>query len=150
MYHATKAILNALRDNDKKNLNYAMSKWKKQIQLIREQYLKSLLIKQIKTSQNLKEKMNNDSKLRTALLKWRTNLISLDYLNKIKQIRKGCKLFKLGLKKIHEKDILGKVNDLAKENRKKKLLENIIKKIIPNLERYQKKKVLDTWRSKLD
>ena len=150
MYHATKAILNALRDNDKKNLNYAMSKWKKQIQLIREQYLKSLLIKQIKTSQNLKEKMNNDSKLRTALLKWRTNLISLDYLNKIKQIRKGCKLFKLGLKKIHEKDILGKVNDLAKENRKKKLLENIIKKIIPNLERYQKKKVLDTWRSKLE
>ena len=85
--------MNALRDNDKKNLNLAMSRWKKKIQLIREQYLKSLLVKQIKTSQNVKEKMNNEAKLRAALLKWRANLISLDYLNKIKQIRKGCNLF---------------------------------------------------------
>ena len=54
----------------------------------------------------MKEKMNNEAKLRAALLKWRANLISLDYLNKIKKIRKGCKLFKLGLKKMHEKDIL--------------------------------------------
>ena len=150
MYHATKTILNALRDNDKKNLNYAVSRWKKQIQLIREQYLKSLLVKQIATAQNVKEKMNNEARLRAALLKWRANLISLDYLNKIKQIRKGCKLFKLGLKKMHEKDILDKIDDLAKENKKKDLLKNIVIKIIPNLEKYQKKRVLDTWKSKLE
>ena len=150
LYHAAKTVLNALRDNDKKNLNFAMSRWKKKIQLIREQYLKSLLVKQIKIFQNVKEKMNNEAKLRAALLKWRANLISLDYLNKIKQIRKGCKLFKLGLKKMHERDILDKLKGLAKENKKKNLLKNIVNKIIPDLEKYQKKRVLDTWKSKLE
>ena len=149
IYHAAKTIYAALRNNDKMNLNNAMSKWKKQIQRIREQYLKSLLVKQIKTSQNVKEKMNNEARLRAALLKWRANLISLDYLNKIKQIRKGCKIFKLGLKKMHEKDILDKINDLAKHNKKKNLLKNIINRIIPNLQQYQQKRALDIWKSKL-
>ena len=148
-YHATKTIFSVLRDNDKKNLNNAISRWKKKIQQIREQYLKSLLVKQIKTFQNVKEKMNNEAKLRAALLKWRTNLISLDYLNNIKQIRKGCKIFKLGLKKMHEKNILDKLNYLAKENTKKNLLKNIIQKTIPNLENYHKKRLLELWKSKL-
>ena len=121
----------------------------KKIQYIREQYLKSLLVKQIKSTQIMKEKMNNEAKLRAALLKWRANLISLDYLNKIKKIRKGCKLFKLGLKKMHEKDILDKINNLSKENKKNDLLKNIINKIIPNLQQYHIKRVLDTWKSKL-
>ena len=81
--------------------------------------------------------MNNEAKLRRALLKWRANLISLDYLNKIKKIRKGCKLFKLGLKKMHEKDILDNVKQLAKENKKKNLLKNIINKTIPELNKYR-------------
>ena len=149
IYHATKTIISALRENDKKNLNYAMSRWKKKIQYIREQYLKSLLVKQIKSTQIMKEKMNNEAKLRAALLKWRANLISLDYLNKIKKIRKGCKLFKLGLKKMHEKDILDKIKNLAKENKKIDLLKNIVNKIIPSLQQYHIKRVLDTWKSKL-
>lgn len=111
LYHATKTIAGALRNNDKMNLNNAMSRWKKKIQLLREQYLKSLLVKQIKTSQNIKEQMNNEAKLRAALFKWRANLIPIDYINRLKQIRKGCKLFKLGLKKLHERDILDNVKD---------------------------------------
>ena len=60
---AKKIIGNTLRNNDKLNLNYSFSLWKKKIQLIREQYLKSLLVKQIKNSQNLKEKATWKSKL---------------------------------------------------------------------------------------
>ena len=149
LYHATKTIAGALRNNDKMNLNQAMSRWKKQIQLLREKYLKCLLIKQIKTTQEVKDQMNNEARLRAALLKWRANLIPLDYLNRLKQIRKGCKLFKLGLKKMHERDVLDKVKDLAKENRKKTLLRNVITKLIPELAKYQMKRALDVWKSKL-
>jgi hypothetical protein len=70
MEKARIVIGNTLRNNDKLNLNYAMSRWKKKIQQIREQYLKSLLVKQIKSSQIIKAKMNNQAKLRAALLKW--------------------------------------------------------------------------------
>jgi hypothetical protein len=55
-----------------------MSTWKKKIQLIRENYLKSLIVKQIKSSQMMKEKINNESRLRAALLKWRSKLVPLD------------------------------------------------------------------------
>ena len=149
LYHATKTIAGALRNNDKMNLNNAMSRWKKKIQLLREQYLKSLLVKQIKTSQNVKEQMNNEARLRAALFKWRANLIPIDYINRLKQIRKGCKLFKLGLKKLHERDILDNVKDLAKENRKKNILNNVIIKLIPDLAKFQMKRVIDVWKSKL-
>ena len=149
LYHAVKTIITSAQINDRKNLNYALGTWKKKIHQIREQYLKSLLVKQIKTSQDVKEKMNNEAKLRRALLKWRANLISLDYLNKIKKIRKGCKLFKLGLKKMHEKDILDNVKQLAKENKKKNLLKNIINKTIPELNKYRIKQALDIWKNKL-
>ena len=149
-YHAAKTIMAALRNNDKLILNRAMGNWKKQIYLMKEQYLKSLLIKQIKSSQDIKEKMNNEARLRAALLKWRAKLISLDYLNKIKQIKKGCKKFKLGLKKLNERDILDKINNLAKQNKKKNLLKNIINKTIPDLENYQLKRALDIWKSRLE
>ena len=149
-YHAAKTIMAALRNNDKLILNRAMGNWKKQIHLMKEQYLKSLLIKQIKSSQDIKEKMNNEARLRAALLKWRAKLISLDYLNKIKQIKKGCKKFKLGLKKLNERDILDKINNLAKQNKKKNLLKNIINKTIPDLENYQLKRALDIWKSRLE
>ena len=39
-----------------------MSTWKKKIQQIREQYLKTLLVKQIKSSQIVKAKINNQAK----------------------------------------------------------------------------------------
>ena len=149
LYHATKTIAGALRNNDKMNLNHAMSRWKKKIQLLREEYLKSLLVKQIKTAQNIKEQMNNEARLRAALLKWRANLIPIDYLNRLKQIRKGCKLFKLGLKKLHERDVLDNVKNLAKENRKTNLLQNVIIKLIPDLAKYQMKRCIDIWKSKL-
>ena len=149
-YHAIKTLSSYLRNNDKLILNNAMSRWKKKIQLIRELYLKSLIIKQLGTFNDVKTKKDNEAKLRAALLRWRANLIGLDYLNKIKQIKKGCKKFKLGLKKMHERDILDRVKDLAKENKKKNLLKNIINKTIPNLENYQKKRALDIWKSKLE
>lgn len=56
LLRAKKIISNTLRTNDRKTLNFWMSTWKKKIQLIREQYLKSLLVKQIKSSQMVKEK----------------------------------------------------------------------------------------------
>ena len=149
LYHAIKTIAGALRNNDKMNLNHAMSRWKKKIQLIREQYLKSLLVKQIRSAQDVKEKMNNEARLRAALLKWRANLIPLDYINRLKQIRKGCKLFKLGLKKLHEKDILDNVKNLAKENKKQNVLQSIIIKLIPELAKKQMKRVIEIWKSKL-
>ena len=149
LYHATKTIAGALRNNDKMNLNNALSRWKKRIQFLREEYLRSLLIKQIKTSQNVKEKMNNESRLRAALYKWRSNLIPKDYIDRLKQIRKGCKLFKLGLKKMHERDILDNLNNMARENRKKTILNEVIIKLIPDLSKYQMRKAIDVWKSKL-
>ena len=148
-YHAARTIAGVLRNNDKKNLNYAMSRWKKKIQLLREQYLKNLLSKQIKATIVMKDQMNNEARLRAALLKWRANLIPIDYINRLKQIRKGCKLFKLGLKKLHERDILDNVKDLAKQNKKKFILNNIVIKLIPDLAKYQMKRVIDVWKSKL-
>ncbi len=149
LYHATKTIAGALRNNDKMNLNHAMSRWKKKIQLLREKYLKELLCKQIKATIIMKDQMNNEARLRAALLKWRANLIPIDYINRIKQIRKGCKLFKLALKKLHERDILDNVKDLAKENKKKYILNKVIIKLIPDLAKYQMKRVIDVWKSKL-
>ena len=148
-YHAAKIIAGALRNKDKMKLNNAMSIWKKKIQLLREQYLRSLIFKQIDTYQYVKAQMNKEARLRAALLKWRANLIPLNYLNRLKQIRKGCKLFKLGLKKMHEREVLDKVNDLAKENQKNNLLKNIIIQLIPKLAKYQMKRVIDVWKSKL-
>ena len=86
-----KVFINTLRNNDKKNLYYAMNRWKKKIQQIREQYLKSLIVKQIKSTQNVKKQMNNQAKLRAALLKWRAALAPVNYLDRLKHIKKGCK-----------------------------------------------------------
>jgi hypothetical protein len=117
MEKARIVIGNTLRNNDKMNLNYAMSRWKKKIQQIREQYLKSLLVKQIKSSQIIKAKMNNQAKLRAALLKWRAALAPVNYLDRIKQIKKGCKIFKRGLKKRDERQIFDGIYALARKNR---------------------------------
>ena len=78
LLRAKKIIGNTLKMNDKKTLNYYMSTWKKKIQQIREQYLKSLIVKQIKTSQMVKEQITNESRLRSALLKWRSKLVPID------------------------------------------------------------------------
>ena len=142
-------IGNTLRNNDKMNLNYAMSRWKKKIQQIREQYLKSLLVKQIKSSQTIKAKMNNQAKLRAALLKWRAALAPVNYLDRIKQIKKGCKVFKRGLKKRDEKQIFDGIYNLARKNRKKYLLEKIIYETNPNLDKYKMKECINVWKGKL-
>ena len=142
-------IGNTLRNNDRMNLNQAMSRWKKKIQQIREQYLKSLLIKQIKSSQMVKQKMNNQAKLRAALLRWRAALAPVDYLDRIKQIKKGCKIFKRGLKKRDERQIFDGINELARKNRKEYLLKKIINVTNPNLDKYKVKECINTWISKL-
>ena len=149
LLRAQKIILNNLRMNDKKTLNYYMSTWKKKVQQIREQYLKSLLVKQIKTSQIVKEQITNESRLRSALLKWRSKLVPIDYLDRLKQIRKGCKLFKRGLKKRDERQIFDNINELAKYNRKNTLLKIIINEINPEIAKYHMKRCLDIWKSKV-
>jgi hypothetical protein len=126
-----------------------MSTWKKKIQQIREQYLKSLIVKQIKTSQMIKEQITNESRLRSALLKWRSKLVPIDYLARLKRIRKGCKIFKKGLKKRDERQIFDNINELAKYNRKNNLLKKIINIINPEIEKYHMKRCLDIWKSKL-
>ena len=42
-----------------------------------------------------------------------------NYLDRIKQIKKGCKIFKRGLKKRDEKQIFDGIYHLARKNRKK-------------------------------
>ena len=64
--------------------NRYFSNWKKKIHQIREAYLKSLLVKQIKNSQTLKEKANDKARLHSALLKWRANLTPTNYLDNLK------------------------------------------------------------------
>ena len=63
--------------------------------------------------------MNNQAKLRAALLKWRAALAPVNYLDRIKQIKKGCKIFKRGLKKRDERQIFDGIYALARKNRKK-------------------------------
>ncbi len=149
LLRAKKIIGNTLRMNDKKTLNYYMSTWKKKVQQIREEYLKSLLVKQIKTSQIVKEQITNESRLRSALLKWRSKLVPIDYLDRLKQIRKGCKLFKRGLKKRDERQIFDNINELAKYNRKNNLLKIIINEINPEIAKYHMKRCFDVWKSKV-
>ena len=98
-----------------------MNLWKERLYQIREQYLKALLIKHIKTAQKAKEKMSNENRLRMALLKWRSKIISMKYLDNIKKIRKGCKLLKLGSKKMHEKNIFDRIKEIVKEKIRKRL-----------------------------
>ena len=149
MEKARLMIGNTLRNNDRMNLNFAMSRWKKKIQQIREQYLKSLLVKQIKSSQIVKAKMNNQAKLRAALLRWRAALAPVNYLDRIKQIKKGCKIFKRGLKKRDERQIFDGISELARKNRKIYLLKKIINVTNPNLDKYIMKESLNTWIGKL-
>ena len=149
LLRAKKIISNTLRTNDRKNLNFWMSTWKKKIQLIRENYLKSLLVKQIKSSQMMKEKINNESRLRAALLKWRSKLVPLDYLERLKRIRKGCKLFKRGLKKRDERQIFDNISSLAKYNWKNTLLKKFVEELNPKLAKYHLQRCIDVWKSKL-
>ena len=93
--------------------------------------------------------MNNQSKLRAALLKWRAALAPVNYLDRIKQIKKGCKIFKRGLKKRDERQIFDGIYNLARKNRKKYLLEKIVNEINPNLDKYRMKECIDLWKSKL-
>ena len=149
LQRAKKILSNVVRSNYRKDLNYYMSTWKKKIQLIREQYLKTLLMKQIKQSQMIKEKLNNESRLRSALLKWRSKLVPIDYLDRLKQIRKGCKIFKRGLKKRDEREIFDNINALAKYNRKNNLLKKFINELNPKIAKYHLQRCIDVWKGKL-
>ena len=149
LLRAKKIIGSHLRTNDKKILNYFMSTWKKKIQQIRENYLKSLLVKQINASLAVNEKLNNESRLRSALLKWRAKLVPIDYLERLKRIRKGCKLFKRGLKKRDERQIFDNIDALAKYNRKNNLLKKFVEELNPKIAKYHLQRCIDVWKSKL-
>ena len=146
---AKKIVGNTLRNNDKLNLNYALSLWKKKIQQIREQYLKSLLVKQIKNSQNLKEKATMQSKLHQALLRWRSNIVPVNYYDIMKKIKRGCRLLKKGLKKRDEGKIYKGIKEKARYNRMVFLLKRMVTKTKPRVELNDKRKAFNIWYSKL-
>ena len=106
-------------------------------------------MKQIKQSQMVKEKINNESLLRSALLKWRSKLVPIDYLDRLKQIRKGCKLFKRGLRKRDEGQIFDRINELARYNRKNNLLKTFVEELNPKIAKYHLQRCIDVWKSKL-
>ena len=81
-------IVNILKNIEKMNAIKALGLWRRRIYKIKEEYLKALLLKHIKTSQKAKEKMSNETKLRLALLKWRSNIISMNYYDNLKKIKK--------------------------------------------------------------
>ena len=62
IYQAQRIIAIELRKNDKKNLIYALSKWRGKAYILRDRYLKGLLMKQITSSQVIKEQVNNEAK----------------------------------------------------------------------------------------
>ncbi len=146
---AKKMFANAIRNNDKSNLNGAFSRWKKKIQEIRESYLKALLMKQIKNSQNVKKNVDNKRILHEAILRWRIRITPSNYLDRMKQIRKGCKLLKKGLKKPHEPKLFEGIRKNAIKNRKDYLLKNIIKKTLPKMQEKNKRKLFNVWKSKI-
>ena len=128
-FHAINILISVLKNNDKINIIRALNLWKERLYQIREQYLKALLIKHIKTAQKAKEKMSNENRLRMALLKWRSKIISMKYLDNIKKIRKGCKLLKLGSKKMHEKNIFDRIKEIVKEKIRKNNFINLFDKM---------------------
>ena len=148
--HAIKILVNLLRNHDKMEIIRALNLWKERLYKIREQYLKALLIKQIKSAQDAKEKMTKENRLRIALLKWRSNIISMNYLDNLKKIRKGCKLMKLGVKKMHEKDILNKLNELIRQKNLKNILKNILDKQNNKLNKEKIKNAFNKWKNVLD
>jgi len=125
-YHGAKnAKLIQLRDKDMEKVRIMKENvLRNNITQNREQYLKILLVKQIKSAQIVKAKMNNKSNLKVALLKWRAALAPVNYLVKIKRIKKGCKIFKLCFKKRNERHFFDGIYNLAKKNIKKFLLED--------------------------
>ena len=146
---AKKMIGNTIRQNDKMIKNRYFSNWKKKIHQIREAYLKSLLVKQIKNSQTLKEKANDKARLHAALLKWRANLTPTNYLDNLKRIRRGCQLLKRGLKKRDEPQIYSGIKERAKNRRINHLLKIMINKIKPRINLLDEEKAFKIWTSKL-
>ena len=148
--HAIKILVEILKNHDRINLIRALNLWKERLYQKREQYLKALLIKHIKNAQNAKEKMSKENKLRMALLKWRSNIISMNYLDNLKKIRKGCKLLKLGLKKMHEKDILNNLKDIERKKNIYKILKNIFDNNINRLNKERLKNAFNKWKNILE
>jgi hypothetical protein len=149
LLRAKKIISNTVKANDRKILNYFVSTWKKKIQQIRELYLKGLLMKQIQQSKKAIDKISKESILRSALLRWRSKLVPVDYLERLKRIRKGCKIFKRGLKKLDEREIFDNISELAKYNRKNNLLKKFVEELNPKIAKYNLQRAIDVWKSKL-
>ena len=148
--HAMKLLFEILKNLERMNLLRALHLWKERLYQIREQYLKALIIKQIKNAQNVKEKMTKENKLRMALLKWRSNIISMNYLDNLKKIRKGCKQLKLGLKKMHEKDIFNNLKEIQRKSNINNLLKNIFDKNIQRLDKERIKNAFNKWKNVLE
>ena len=148
--HAIEIIINLLKNHNKIDIIRALNLWKEKLHQKREQYLKALLIKQIKTAQKAKEKMSKENKLRMALLKWRSIIISMNYLDNLKKIRKGCKLLKLGLKKMHENDIFNNLKDIQRKKNINSILKKIFENNINRLNKEGMKKAFNKWKNILE
>ena len=77
----------------------------------------------------IKENIYNESILRKALINWRNKIIPIIYLDKLYKIKLGYKIFKLGLKKLHERQIYDNIDAFAKYSRKIWLLKYIVKNL---------------------
>ena len=144
MEKVKKILRHFLRNNDRLNLNYAFNLWKKKINKIREQYLKSLLIKQIKQSQNIKENATLKSTLHKVLLKWRSIILPANYYEVMKRIKRGLRIFKRGLKKRDERKIYKGI----KEKAIRKILLDLLK-IRPRIVFNIKEKTFKNWLNKI-
>ena len=94
----------------------------------------------------VKEKINNESLLRSALLKSRSKLVPIDYLERLTRIRKGCKIFKRGLKKRDERDIFDNISSLAKYNRKNNLLKKFVEELNPKIAKYHLEQMANNYK----
>ena len=106
-------------------------------------------MKQIQQSKKAIDKISKESILRSALLRWRSKLVPVDYLERLKRIRKGCKIFKRGLKKLDEREIFDNISELAKYNRKNNLLKKFVEELNPKIAKYHLQRAIDVWKSKL-
>ena len=89
------------------------------------------------------------SKLHQALLRWRSNIVPVNYYDIMKKIKRGCRLLKKGLKKRDEGKIYKGIKEKARYNRMVFLLKRMVTKTKPRVELNDKRKAFNIWYSKL-
>ena len=158
---AKKIISNRIKLNDKLLLYKYFNKWRNQMNYLKEIMLKSIFIKKIKNSQNLKEKGNEKYKLHISFLKWKNKLKSdINNINinnnnndntykNINNIRKGYNLLKKGLRKRYQLVFYKSLKESLSKLKRNKLLKNLVKNIKPKSDLRKKEKLFKKWLSEI-